>query len=106
MKGATYKSGYYVLGAFALSMPSWAESEDFMEERLRLEDACRDALETAYIMMNRHGWSQFEAYDYAYDLLEGMSKCLFAMRLYDELALVRYYKTIANNKVNKAIHSM
>ena len=30
MKGATYKSGYYVLGAFALPLPSWAESEDSM----------------------------------------------------------------------------
>ena len=73
-----------------------------MEERLRLEDACRDALKSAYDMMIKGGWSQFKAYDYAYDLLEGMSRCLFAMKLYDELAVVRYYKTIANNKMYRA----
>ena len=33
MKGATYKSGSYVLGAFALSMPSVGGLEDFMKKR-------------------------------------------------------------------------
>lgn len=73
-----------------------------MEKRLRLEDACRDALKSAYDMMINGGWSQFKAYDYAYDLLEGMSRCLFAMKLYDELAVVRYYKDIANNRMFRA----
>lgn len=68
----------------------------------RLENACREALATGYTMMVEYGWSQFKAYGYAYDLLEGISMSVTAMKLYGELPLIRYYKRIAFNRSRKA----
>ena len=73
-----------------------------MDKRMRLEDKCREALKVAYSMMTEYGWSQFKAYAYAKDLLQGMSFTLSALMLYNELNLVEYYKNIAYKKMLEA----
>lgn len=72
-----------------------------MDKRLKLEDACRNTLAKAYYMMTAYKWSQFDAYSYAEDLLQGISLSLWALELYDALDIVRYYKKIAFNRKYK-----
>lgn len=71
-------------------------------ERIRIQDACRGTLMTAYDMMTEYGWTEYKAYSYAEDLLQGMLLGLMAVRAYDEMTIVRYYREIAWNRLHKA----
>ena len=82
----------------ATLMPSVGGLEGFME-RMRVEDACRETLKTAHDLMVDYGWSKYDAYIYARDLLHGIWLGLRAVRAYSELRIVSYYREVACHRI-------